>query len=691
MNVQTIDQQCVDVARGLAIDMVAAARSGHPGMPLGAAPMAYVLYTEFLRHDPSWPEWPDRDRFVLSAGHGSALLYALLHLCGYDLSLQDLKQFRQWRSKTPGHPERGTTPGVEATTGPLGQGFANGVGMAIAERLLAARFNREGLTLVDHRTFGIVSDGDLMEGIAYEAASLAAHLQLGNLVYLYDDNGICLDGPTEDTYSADRTVAALAALGWHIEDVADGNDLDAIRSAVAAALAQQRRPSMVRVRTRIGYGSPKEGSSAVHGTALTPDEVRATKLTLGDIPLEPFAVPAPVQRHYRERMIDRRSGAQEWRAVAARYAEARPDDWRAWEASLSGVESAVASAFVLGPTPRDPEPVRLSSSTALGRAAEHAPSLVVGAADLASSTLVRLTDDRPVRALDFTHRTIAFGVREHAMGGIANGMAQHGGVRPVVSTYLMFATYMMNSIRMAALQQLPVIYVFSHDSLAVGEDGPTHQPIEVLPALRAIPHLWTFRPADAFETQASWQVALRRLDGPCAFSVSRTPLPQLGHAHDDGGAAKGAYVLQPEPYGADPAVVLLATGSEVNIVMAAAQRLSHRGVAARVVSVPCLESFAAQPASYQRRVLPVGVPRIAVEAAHPMSWWRIVGGNGDVIGTESFGASAPPDVLFEAFGLTHDAIEGRVLTYLGGRSGGAVDTAPVDSDHDEHARAGVDD
>jgi transketolase len=640
--------------------------------------MAYVLYTEFLRHDPSWPDWPNRDRFVLSAGHGSALLYALLHLCGYDLSLQDLKAFRQWRSKTPGHPERGTTPGVEATTGPLGQGFANGVGMAIAERLLAARFNREDLILVDHRTFGIVSDGDLMEGIAYEAASLAAHLELGKLVYLYDDNGICLDGPTDDTYSADRTVAALAALGWHIENVADGNDLDAIRLAVSAALAQQRRPSLVRVRTRIGYGSPKEGSSGVHGTALSLDEVRATKQALGDIPLEPFMIPELVYERYRERMIDRRSSVRQWRAVAARYADTHPEDWRAWEASLAGDESAMASVFVLGSTQGDPEPVRLSSSIALGRAAEHAPSLVVGAADLASSTLVRLVDDRPVRASDFAHRTIAYGVREHAMAGIANGLAQHGGVRPVVSTYLMFATYMMNSIRMAALQQLPVIYVFSHDSLAVGEDGPTHQPIEVLPALRAIPGLWVFRPADAFETDVSWQVALQRLEGPCAFSVSRMPLPQLGLTRDNSAAAKGAYVLRPEPLGTPPAVVLLATGSEVSIVMGAAQQLNDHGVPARVVSVPCLESFAAQPASYRREVLPAGVPRIAVEAAHPMSWWRIVGGNGDVIGTESFGASAPPDVLFEAFGLTPGAVAARTLAFLDGKSRGVTHTGPAD-------------
>jgi transketolase len=651
-----IDRLCVDTIRFLAVDAVEKAKSGHPGMPMGAAPMAYVLWDRFLRHDPAAPRWFDRDRFVLSAGHGSMLLYALLHLYGYDLPLDEIARFRQWGSRTPGHPEHGLTPGVEATTGPLGQGVAVGVGMAIAEAHLAARFNDASLApLVDHTTYAIVSDGDLMEGVASEAASLAGHLALGKLVCLYDDNRITIEGKTDLAFTED-VGARFAAYGWHVQTVDDGNDLDAIESAIRAAREETARPSLVKVRTHIGYGSPKQDSEKAHGEPLGPDAARAAKEKLG-WPLEPaFHVPDAVYAHCR-RALERGGAAHaEWRERLGRYRERHPERVATFERLAAGElprewDADVPAFDVRGGAVA----TRAASGKVLGAIAGRVDTLIGGSADLAPSNKSEIAGGGDFGAGDRAGRNLHFGVREHAMAAVVNGMALHGGVRPYGATFLVFSDYMRPSLRLAALMRIPSLFIFTHDSLGVGEDGPTHQPVEHLLALRAIPGLTVLRPADANETAAAWRAALTR-EGPSAFALTRQNVPVLDDA--DGriarGVPRGAYVLA----GAEAVaqVTLVATGSEVHLVLAARGRLAAQGVAARVVSMPSWEIFSEQPEAYREEVLPRGVPRVAVEAGRTLGWREIVGDGGAVLGVDRFGESAPGAVVMEKLGLSVDAV-----------------------------------
>ena len=660
-----IAQRAITTIRALAIDGVEAAKSGHPGLPMGAAPLAYALVRDHLRFDPDDPRWPDRDRFVLSAGHGSMLLYALLHLLGYGLTLDDLKRFRRLGSRTPGHPEYGLTPGVETTTGPLGQGFATAVGMAVARRLLAARYNRDDLPLVTWRVFVLVSDGDLMEGVVQEAASLAGHLRLGHLVALYDDNRISLDGPTALAFSED-VEARFAALGWQTLAVEDGNDPDAVSRALADAVADPR-PTLIRVRTHIGYGSPhRQDTADAHGEPLGPEETRLTKAAYG-WPEEPFYVPDDVREHMRALADAGRAAHAAWQEIWSRFRRAHP------------AQAAEAERILWGPTgvtvPGDELPVwregQLATRQASGevlQALAGVPALAGGSADLSRSTMtrVRTWDDLGPEQVG---RTIHFGVREHAMGAALNGMAL-AGLRPFGGTFLVFSDYMRPAIRLAALMRLPVVYVFTHDSIGLGEDGPTHQPVEQVAALRAMPHLWVFRPADANETRVAWQVALARTDGPTALVLSRQKLPVLDPArHPVELAARGGYIVAEADDG-KPALLLLATGSEVSLALAAKPRLESRGVSTRVVSLPCWEIFAAQPADYQNAVLPPAIrARVAVEALSPFGWERWVGDGGAVIGIDHFGASAPYDQLMEAFGFTVDRVVATAERVL---AGGAV-------------------
>jgi transketolase len=660
-----LDWLAINTIRTLSIDAVQAASSGHPGMPLGAAPMAYVLWTRFLRFDPGDPSWPDRDRFVLSAGHGSMLLYSLLHLTGYNLSLDELRRFRQWGSKTPGHPERHVTPGVEVSTGPLGQGFGNGVGMAIAEAFLAATYNRPGYTLFDHYTYAIVSDGDLMEGVAAEAASLAGHLKLGKLIYLYDDNRISLDGPTDLAFTED-VLLRFEAYGWHTARVDDGNDLDAIEAAIRAAQAVHDRPSLIAVRTTIGYGSPLAGTHKVHGSPLGVDGVRATKQALGWDPDTTFFIPDEVRSHMR---AERQRGAAlraDWQARFEAYAVAYPAEAQQLRQALAGTLPDGWEAQL--PT-FDPAGGDLATRDASGQTIQALyraiPWMIGGSADLSESTKTPYTTTKSFQATTRNERVIWFGVREHGMGAILNGMAAHGGVKPYGGTFLVFSDYMRGAIRLAALSHHPVIYVFTHDSIGLGEDGPTHQPVEHLAALRAIPNLWVIRPADANETVVAWQVALERGDGPTALILSRQKLPVFDRlAASARGVRRGAYVLRDADGGA-PQIILMASGSEVALALAAQTALAARGVAARVVSFPSWELFALQPQEYRDAVLPPSVrARLAIEAGVSQGWERWVGDRGDCVSVETFGASAPYQVLFQQYGFTTDSIVARAMAVL---------------------------
>ncbi|MBX3159949.1 MAG: transketolase [Deltaproteobacteria bacterium] len=634
----------INTIRTLSIDAVQKANSGHPGLPLGAAPMAYALWQHHLKHDPRAPQWFDRDRFVLSAGHGSMLLYALLHLTGYDVSLDDLKAFRQWGSKTPGHPEWHHTPGVEATTGPLGQGAANAVGMALAERFLAQLFNRPGHDIIDHYTYALVSDGDVMEGVAFEAASLAGHLGLGKLIYLYDANEITLDGPLSLIMSED-VGKRYEALGWHVLHVADGNhDLAGIDAAIRAAQAEKARPSMIVVRTTIGYGSPKKANtSSAHGSPLGDAEVAATKAALGWDPKAFFHVPADAAAHLGEAVGRGEAAHAAWREKLAAYKAAHPDLAR-------DLERAFANELPPGwdgalPSFTAPVATRSASGKIMGALAQQIPWFVGGDADLGGSTKTIVAGGDYERT--GLGRNLRFGVREHAMGSIMNGMLYHGGTRPFVATFFVFSDYMRPPVRLAALNQAPAIYVWTHDSIGLGEDGPTHQPVEHLMSLRAMPNLVTFRPADANETIAGWRVAMRRTHGPTALVLSRQDLPMIAPpgAPD---AEKGAYVLAD---GAD--VLLIATGSEVSLALAARELLAKDGIAARVVSMPSWELFRAQPADYRDAVLPPGQrKRISVEAGATFGWREHIGDAGIAIGLDRFGASAPGEVLLEKFGIT---------------------------------------
>jgi transketolase len=652
-----LDELAVNSIRFLAVDAVQKANSGHPGMPMGAAAMAYALWSRHLKHDPAAPEWADRDRFVLSAGHGSMLLYSLLHLFGYDLSMEDLKQFRQLGSRTPGHPENFVTAGVETTTGPLGQGFANGVGMAVAERYLAARFNRPGYTVVDHHTYGIVSDGDLMEGVSHEAASMAGHLGLGKLIYLYDDNRITIDGSTDLAFTED-VAARFEAYGWHVLRVDDGNDLEAVDEAIAEARGENSRPSLLAVRTHIGYGSPaKQDTAASHGSPLGAEEIVRTKRALGWPEEATFHVPNPVYDHLATLAASGAAGHADWSRMMESYASEHPDlasefdSWMAGELA-GGWEDAVPD-FKAG----DDLASRKASARVLETVGPLLDNLVGGSADLAGSNLTFVPGRTAHQSDSPEGGYFYFGVREHGMGGVCNGISLHGGLRPYCATFLVFSDYMRPSIRLAALMGLPVIYVFTHDSIGLGEDGPTHQPVEHLMALRGIPGLDVVRPADAAETASAWRVALQRTDGPTALALSRQTLKQYQETAGGAGPGveKGGYVLREGAV--TPDVILMATGSELHLVMDAADRLTGEGHAVRVVSMPCWERFDRQDASYRESVLPAAVTaRVAVEAGISFGWERYLGMAGVSIGINRFGASAPASELFETFGFTVDRV-----------------------------------
>ena len=663
---ERLDQFCINTIRMLAADAVQKAKSGHPGMPMGAAAMAYVLWTRVLRHSPANPKWPDRDRFVLSAGHGSMLLYTLLHLTGYELTLDDIQHFRQWGSRTPGHPELGVTPGVETTTGPLGQGFGNGVGMAIAERWLAAQFNRGGHTIVDHYTYAIVSDGDLMEGVSSEAASLAGHLRLHKLIYLYDDNHISIDGNTSLAFTED-VGRRFEAYGWHVQRLADGNDLAAVEAAVRAAQAETSRPSLIISRTHIGYGSPnKQDSNKAHGEPLGEDEVALTKQKLGWPPTPAFLIPEEARQEFGKAVARGKAWEMEWDQHFAAYAAAFPQEAARWERYMSGKFPQDWDADLPAFAPGDPAmATRAASGKVLHALSPKVTNLLGGSADLAPSNNTYVQGVPEFQAGSYPGRNFRFGVREHAMGSIANGMALHGGLRPYTGTFLIFSDYMRPAIRLAALMQAPVIFLFTHDSIGLGEDGPTHQPIEHLAALRAIPDLSVIRPADANETVDAWRVALTH-SGPTCLVLTRQNLPVLDRARMQPGSdlARGAYVLADSPQG-PPRVILIATGSEVAVAVGAQKLLAGKGVAARVVSMPSWDLFERQPQSYRDSILPPAVTvRLAIEAAVPLGWHKYVGPAGDIVGMTRFGASAPGPVNLEKFGFTAENVAARAMALL---------------------------
>ncbi|MEJ5357259.1 MAG: transketolase [Desulfobacterales bacterium] len=660
-----IDTLCIHTIRTLAMDMVEAARSGHPGAPMGLAAAGYVLFTRLLRHDPADPSWPDRDRFILSNGHASALLYSLLHLCGYALSLEDLRQFRQWGSRTPGHPEYGHTPGVETTTGPLGQGIANAVGLAIAERHLAARFNRGRDRVVDHFTYVFCGDGDLMEGVAAEAASLAGHLGLGRLICLYDDNRVTIDGPTELAFTED-VARRFRAYGWQVLRVRDGNDPQAILAAFRAARADGERPSLIACRTRIAWGSPnKEGSSEAHGAPLGAEEVRLTKQRLGFPPERSFFVPEDALRRFRTCIARGAELHAAWRRRFEAWSRRHPALAAAWEEALAGRLPAGWDAQWPDFSGSPPIATRSAFGRVLAAAAPRVPSLIGGSADLTPSNNTRYPG-----AVDFQRaspggRYLRFGVREHAMGAVLSGLALHGGLRPYGGTFLVFADYLRPAIRLAALMRLPVLYVFTHDSLAVGEDGPTHQPVEHVASLRIIPGLVVLRPADATETAEAFRLALERTEGPTALILSRQNLPVLDRTRlaPARGLRQGAYVLSPE--GGALEAVLIASGSEVHTALAAQELLGRRGRSVRVVSMPSRELFEAAPPERRAAVLPPAVTaRVAVEAGVPFGWERYVGPHGRVIGVDRFGASAPGAVVMERYGFTAERVAAAVEELL---------------------------
>jgi len=670
-----LDELCINTLRFLSVDAVQKANSGHPGLPLGAASMAYVLWTRFLRHHPANPDWLDRDRFVLSAGHGSMLLYSLLHLSGYELALEQIKRFRQWGSITPGHPERGVTPGVEVTTGPLGQGFGNGVGMAMAEAHLAARYNRPGFEIINHFTYAIVSDGDLMEGVASEAASLAGHLRLGKLVYLYDNNHVTLSAGTEVTFTED-CARRFEAYGWHTQSIDDGNDLAAIDRALRAARDEAARPSLILVRTHLGYGSPhKQDTFAAHGSPLGADEVRLTKEALG-WPAEPaFYVPEAAREHFRQAAERGARAEREWNARFAEYAKSFPELAGELRQAVRGELPAGWDADIpVFPADAKGMATRAAGGKVMNAIASRVPALIGGSADLDPSTLTALAgkgDFEPASIQGgvsrHAGRNLHFGVREHGMGAILNGLAAHGGTLPFGATFLVFSDYMRPPIRLAALMGLHVIYVFTHDSIALGEDGSTHQPVEQLAGLRAVPKLVVIRPGDANETAVAWRVALQTPDRPVALVLTRQNLPTLdrGAFAAADGLRRGAYVLA-DAAGGEPDVILIASGSEVGLIVAARQKLLEKKIRARIVSMPSWELFDAQPQEYRDSVLPPALgARLAVEAGASQGWHRYVGGRGDVLAVDRFGASAPGEVVMREYGFTAENVCARAMALLG--------------------------
>jgi len=647
-----VDELCINTIRTLAIDAVQRANSGHPGLPLGAAPMAYVLWQRHLRHNPRDPKWPDRDRFVLSAGHGCMLLYSLLHLTGYDVTLDDIRAFRQWGSRTPGHPESFMTPGVEASTGPLGQGTANAVGMAIAERALARRFNRSGLAIVDHFTYALVSDGDLMEGISGEAASLAGHLKLGKLVYLYDSNDVTLDGPASLTFTTEDVGKRYEAYGWQVLHVADGNrDLDAIDRAIADAKSGTERPSLIIIRTTIGFGSPnKQGTAGAHGSPLGKEEVALTKKALGWDPDRSFYIPPDAAKVFGEAVAKGQRAQAEWERRFSAFSGKEPELAEEWKRRIAGDLPDGWDRDVPHFEPGKEIATRVSAGKVLNAIAPRLPELIGGDADLSGSTKTTLEGGGSFDGQTGAGRNIHFGVREHAMGGIVNGMAYHGGVRAFAATFFCFSDYMRPSVRLAALSHLPVVFVWTHDSIGLGEDGPTHQAVEHLMSLRAMPNLHVVRPADANESAAAWRWAIERRSGPVALVLSRQNLPVL--KADSSGLARGAYVLS-EATGGKPQAILIATGSEVALALQAQNLLAAEGIPCRVVSMPCWELFEEQSDAYRESVLPTSLTaRVAVEAGATQGWWRWVGDRGSVVGLDRFGASAPAEVNFDKLGFT---------------------------------------
>jgi transketolase len=682
MNKPTPAQEalCINTLRFLAADMVEAAKSGHPGLPMGAAAMAYALWTRALRHNPADPKWFNRDRFVLSAGHGSALLYALLHLTGYDLPLDEIKRFRQWGSRTPGHPESEITPGVEATTGPLGQGISNAVGMAAAEAHLAARFNRPDLPVIGHYTYVIASDGDLMEGVASEACSLAGHLGLGRLIVLYDDNKISLSGSTALCFTED-VAARFRAYGWNTLSVEDGNDPQAVLNALAEARAQSAKPNLIRVRTHIGFGAPKkQDSSESHGSPLGADELRGAKEKLG-WPAEPmFHIPAEALEIYRRCVAEGAQREAEWKRLMEKYAKQFPEPAAELNRRIAGELPEGWEENIPSFSPADGSiATRKASEKVLQSLAGPLPELFGGSADLNPSTFTWMKKqgnfEKPGApegkiegavegGWDYSGRNLHFGVREHAMGAICNGLALHGAFLPYGSTFMVFYDYMRPAVRISAISKLHVLWIFTHDSLWLGEDGPTHQPVEHLAAMRATPNVVVVRPADAVETVEAWRIALRRKHGPTVLALTRQNLPVLEETRAQMGTAKGAYILW-EPKGGKPAAILMASGSEVHPTLQAAKQLEQEGIPARVVSFPSWELFAEQDDAYRLSVIPANAAvRLAVEAGVSQGWEKWVGERGDVISIERFGASAPLVVLQEKFGYTAEAVVRRTKELL---------------------------
>ena len=650
-----LDQLSIDTLRLLAVDAVEKAKSGHPGAPLGCAPIAYLLFHKLMKHNPAHAKWADRDRFVLSNGHASALLYSTLFLAGYDVTLDDLKSFRQWGSRTPGHPERGDTDGVEVTTGPLGQGAGMAVGMAMAERHLAAVYNRPGFEVVDHHTYALVSDGDLMEGVSHEAAALAGTLGLGKLIFLYDDNLISLDGPTSLSFS-DDVLERFEAYHWHVQRVADGNDLAAIDAAVEAAKAETAKPSIIAVRTVIGYGSPKAGSNKSHGEPLGAEAVAATKRFFGFPEDQSFVVPQDALANWRRAKERGAELEAAWKALFANYAAANPELAAEFERTQSGVLKAGWEKAIPSFAPGKPVATRSAGGEIMNALADAVPELFGGAADLTSSTRTIFKPGESFH-VDPAGRNVFFGVREFGMCAAVNGIAAHGGLIPFGSTFFVFSDYAKPAIRLASLMQVHSLFVFTHDSIALGEDGPTHQPVEHLMAHRAMPGLTDFRPADANETAAAWRLALER-KRPCFFALTRQNLPVIDPAGRDlyAGVSRGAYVLEDA---SDPQLVLIGTGSEVWPVLEAAKLLAAEGIRVRVVSFPSWRLFEEQAAEYKASVLPAGVPRLAVEAGATLGWWKYVGLDGDVIGLDRFGASAPGPKVLAELGFSAENVAAR--------------------------------
>jgi len=653
---------CTDAIRFLAVDAVEKANSGHPGLPMGAADCAFALWGNFLSFNPEDPRWPNRDRFILSAGHGSMLLYSLLHLFGYDLPLEELKSFRQWGSKTPGHPEFGHTVGVEVTTGPLGQGFANGVGMAIASKMAAERFNTADFSPIDHTIYALVGDGDLQEGISYEAAALAGHLKLGNMVYIYDDNGITIEGKTNLAWSED-VAGRFAASGWHVQKV-DGHDYTRILDAIVAAKAETERPSIIIATTHIAYGSPaKQDSAGAHGSPLGKDEIAATRANLG-WPHAPFEVPEEVRAICGERVEALKRRYTSWQRGFSAWHAANPEKAKLWDEMWNKIVPATLADELIASVAGKDGATRALSGAVLQKAAALIPALAGGSADLSPSNNSDIKGSPSVQPGAFAGRNLHFGIREHAMGAVVNGMALYGCFIPYGATFLVFSDYCRPSIRLSALMKLQAIYIFTHDSFFVGEDGPTHQPIEHVGSLRMIPDLQVIRPADGLETAQAWQAALQHNNGPTLLILTRQKLPVIDRpaSFNNADGLKGGYVVA-SPAGR-PDVVIMASGSEVHVAVDAAQALAARGISARIASVPNLGQFQAQPAAYRDEVLPAGVPRVAFEAGRGESWGKLLGCDGLFIGMEHFGASAPDKVLAEQFGFTAPQVAEKIAAFL---------------------------